>query len=48
MYRNKNLEDIFYEVADEFIQSALYEEREISIPQVNSSFMCSIACLVLV
>lgn len=39
-----DLEDKFYEVVEEFMQSAIAKESEISIPQVNSSFMYTMAC----
>lgn len=41
---DENLEDKFYEVVDEFMQSAITKENELSIPQVNSSFMYTMAC----
>ncbi len=41
---DEDLEDKFYEVVDEFMQSAIAKENDISIPQVNSSFMYTMAC----
>ncbi|WP_441003686.1 DUF3144 domain-containing protein [Pseudocolwellia agarivorans] len=40
----EGLEDKFNEVVDDFMQNAIAKESDISIPQVNSSFMYTMAC----